>query len=321
MPCRASSRQSHWPANPPAPVTSARFSQSTCSRRRRRRYAPGAVPREVRVHHHPHELAEVHLRRPSRAHALAFDESATSSLDLGRPHEARSSCTNVVASRGRRYENAASHSCCTDHVWPVPIDVVVGLVLLQHAPHRVDVVAGESPVAARLEVAEPQLLRASELDARDGVGDLARHELESAARALVVEQDAAHGEQAERLAVVHRDPVPVHLRHAVRGARIERRRLALRRLHHLAEHLARAGLVEPRLGRGALHRLEHARHAERGELAGEHRLRPRRRDEALRREVVDLVGLRVADRVDERVWSSRSAETSSIRSTRCAMRS
>src|SRR5262249_39987084 len=41
-----------------------------------------------------------------------------------------------------------------------------------------------------------------------------------------------------------RDPVAEHLRDAVRAARMERRRLALRRLRHLAEHLARAGLVE-----------------------------------------------------------------------------
>ena len=115
-----------------------------------------------------------------------------------------------------------------------------------------------------------------ELDARDGVGDLARHELEAAPRALVVEQDAGDGVEPEALAVVHRDPVPVHLRHAVRAPRIEGRRLALRRLDDLAEHLARAGLIEPRLRRRLLHRLEHARDAERGELAGEHRLGPRR---------------------------------------------
>ena len=36
-------------------------------------------------------------------------------------------------------------------------DVVPRFGLLQHPPHRLDVVAGEAPVAARVEVAQPQL--------------------------------------------------------------------------------------------------------------------------------------------------------------------
>ena len=43
-------------------------------------------------------------------------------------------------------------------------DVVVGLVLLQHQPHGLDVVAGEAPVALGVEVAEPQLVGQAELD-------------------------------------------------------------------------------------------------------------------------------------------------------------
>ena len=75
-------------------------------------------------------------------------------------------------------------------------DVVVGLVLLQHQPHRPHVVAGVAPVALRVEVAEHQLVLQAELDAGHGVGDLAGDELDAAARALVVEQDAGAGEQA-----------------------------------------------------------------------------------------------------------------------------
>src|SRR5690242_1418627 len=36
-------------------------------------------------------------------------------------------------------------------------DVITRFGLLQHAPHRVDVVAGESPVALRVEVAEREI--------------------------------------------------------------------------------------------------------------------------------------------------------------------
>src|SRR5215204_4400575 len=50
--------------------------------------------------------------------------------------------------------------------------VIVGIVLLKHPPHRIDVVAGESPIAAGFEISELQRLRDSELTARYSVGDL-----------------------------------------------------------------------------------------------------------------------------------------------------
>src|SRR5262249_34130085 len=87
---------------------------------------------------------------------------------------------------------------------------------------------------------------------------------------------------------------------AVRAARIERGRLALWRFDHLSEHLARAGLIEARLWRGLLHRLEHPRDAERGELAREHGLIPRRLDEALRGTIGGLFRLKLLDSVRER---------------------
>ena len=82
--------------------------------------------------------------------------------------------------------------------------VVVGLFGLQHQPHGLDVVAGKTPVAAGVEVAEvqrscwPCLIRAA-------AGDLAGHEGLAAARGLVVEQDAVDREHAVGLAVVAGD--------------------------------------------------------------------------------------------------------------------
>ncbi len=125
--------------------------------------------------------------------------------------------------------------------------VVVGLVLLQHPPHALDIVAGMAPVAQGVEIAEEQLALQAMGDRRDGAGDLAGDEGLAADRALVVEQDAVRGMNAVGLAIVHRDPVGVELGGAVGGARIERRRLRLRHLADLAEHLRRRGLVEPHL--------------------------------------------------------------------------
>src|SRR5262249_57175205 len=97
---------------------------------------------------------------------------------------------------------------------------------------------------ARGEVAQGEVARQTELDARHPVGDLAGHELATAARALVVEEDPRARVEAVALAVVDGDMVAVHLGHAVRAPRVKRGGLALRRLAHLAEHLARARLVE-----------------------------------------------------------------------------
>ena len=49
-------------------------------------------------------------------------------------------------------------------------DEVVGLLLLHHQPHRLDVVAGEAPIAAPVQVAEAQLVLQAELDPRRACG-------------------------------------------------------------------------------------------------------------------------------------------------------
>src|SRR5687768_11363516 len=89
--------------------------------------------------------------------------------------------------------------------------------------------------------------------------------------------------------------MPEHLRDAVRTARMERGRLRLRYLAHLAEHLARRRLVEP--DRVVLRpaddtdRLPHAKHSEPADLRGKLRLLDRERNARDRAEVVDLVRL------------------------------
>ena len=97
--------------------------------------------------------------------------------------------------------------------------VVVRLVLLEHQPHRAHGVAGVAPVALRVEVAEPQVGHEAELDPGGRVRDLARQELERAARRLVVVEDPRRGVQAVAAAVAARDEVRVRLRDAVRRQR------------------------------------------------------------------------------------------------------
>ena len=129
---------------------------------------------------------------------------------------------------------------------------------------------------------------------------LPRDELKPPPLALVVEQDAAAGGQPVALAVVLRNPVPVELCHPVGAPRIERRRLRLRHLLHLPEHLARGRLVEAGTGTYPPHRLQQVRHPERVYLRRRERLLPARRHEGLRRKVVHLVRLRLLERVHQR---------------------
>lgn len=60
----------------------------------------------------------------------------------------------------------------------------------------------------------------------------------------MVEQDAVYGKQVVGLVVVDRDPVAVELGAGIRGARIKRRGLPLRRLLHQPVELRGAGLIE-----------------------------------------------------------------------------
>lgn len=174
--------------------------------------------------------------------------------------------------------------------------VVVGLVLLQHQPHGFDVVPGKAPVALGVDVAQAQFLLLAELDAGHRVGNLARDELDAAQRRFVVEQDAAGGVQAEALAIVDGDPVAIELGHAVGAARVERRVLVLALGLDQAEHLAGGSLVEARFRAELADRLEQVGHAQAVDDAGGHRLVPGSPDEALCRQVVDLLRLRLDHR-------------------------
>src|SRR3954462_1397281 len=261
-------RANHCPTKPAPPVTRAVGLTAGSIVR-----SPRGVSSEVGLNHHLDQLREAHVRRPTKCVAR-LRCVGNEEIDLRWTEESivlddELAIIESNAAKGRLAQLA--HRPClasADHV-------VVRRVLLQHEPHRAHVIAGKTPIAPRLEIAEAELSRESELDARDSVGDFARHELETAAGTLVVEENSRDRVQRKALAVVHGNPVAVHLRHAVRASRIEWRGLPLRRLVHLAEHLARAGLIEARVRRRLLHRFEHARDTERGELAGEHGLVPR----------------------------------------------
>src|SRR6185503_8426341 len=128
--------------------------------------------------------------------------------------------------------------------------IVVRGILLQHAPHGFHVIAGKSPVALGIEIAEPQLVLLPELDARYAHAYLSRHEFGSTQRRFMVEKDAAGCMQPVAFAVVHRQPVPERLGDAIGTAWMKWRRLVLYRRLHPAKDLARCSLVKADLGIG-----------------------------------------------------------------------
>ena len=171
--------------------------------------------------------------------------------------------------------------------------VVVGVLLLQHEVHGLDVVAGVAPVAGAVEVAEREVVGQAQLDAGGAVGDLAGDELDAAEGTFVVEQDAAACVEAEALAVIDRHPVGIELGDAVGAAWVEGGALVLAGFLALAEHLAAADLVGAGGGKDQAHGLEQVAGAEGGDVAGEQRLLPACGDETLGGEIVDFVRLGV----------------------------
>ena len=94
-----------------------------------------------------------------------------------------------------------------------------------------------------------------------------------------------------RFAVVDRLPEAVDLGAGVGAAGVERRRLRLRRLDHLAEHLAAAGLVEAGGQAGVADGLQQVDRAQRVALDGVDRLVEAHPHVRLGAEVVDFVRL------------------------------
>src|SRR5260221_11891734 len=160
---------------------------------------------------------------------------------------------------------------------------------MEHPPHRVHVVARESPVARRIQIAEKELFLKSQCDASNGACDLSRDESLSASGTLVIEQNAVTDEHIIRLAIVHGVPVRGHLAHRIRTARAKRGRLRLRP-GCTPEHLGAARLIDANLAPPGLlevtHRLENPDRADADDVGGVLRLIEREADAGTRPEAV-----------------------------------
>src|SRR5215467_4906750 len=82
-------------------------------------------------------------------------------------------------------------------------DVVVGLLLLQHDPHGLDIVARMAPVTLRIEIAQIKPLLIALVDGGHGAADLAGDEGLAPCRAFMIEKDSVRGMHGIGLTVVH----------------------------------------------------------------------------------------------------------------------
>jgi len=126
-------------------------------------------------------------------------------------------------------------------------NIVIGLLLLQHQPHGFNIVPSEAPIPGGLQVPQKELVLEPHLDPAHGPSDLARHEILTAARGLVIEKNAIAGVESIGLTVVHSVPVRSAFGGGVGGAWVEGGGFGLRRRGG-AKHLGGPGLVVADVG-------------------------------------------------------------------------
>ncbi|TQD77653.1 hypothetical protein C1H46_036814 [Malus baccata] len=244
------------------------------------------------VHHHLHQLLKPDFRLPTQ-HLLRLARIPFQIIHLRRPqvplvdHHVVSPVQSHVPKRHLQELLHRVRLLRRHHV-------VVRLLLLQHHPHRLHVVAGKTPVPRRLQIPQKQLALQSLLDPTHGPGDLPGHEILPPPRRLVVEQNPVAREQPVCLAVVHGVPMRRAFRNGVGGSGVERRRFGLRRRGG-PEHLGRPGLVVLNVGAAGggdvgADSLEEAEGAGGNDVGGVIGDLKRDGDVRLGGEVVDLVG-------------------------------
>lgn len=101
-----------------------------------------------------------------------------------------------------------------------------------------------APITLSIQVSEVQARLLAKMDICCRPGDFPGDERTSPPGALVVEENTVARVHAIRLAVVDCDPERIQLCDTIGRARVERRGLALRRLHDLPVELGRGCLVE-----------------------------------------------------------------------------
>ena len=122
--------------------------------------------------------------------------------------------------------------------------IIVRGFLLQHQPHRPDIIRSIPPVAAGIDIAHIEALLQSAVNPRRRHRDLARHEGLAPPRRLVIEQYPVAGVKIIRFPVILRDPEAVQFRNRIRTARMKRSLFRLRHFRDFSVKLRSRRLIE-----------------------------------------------------------------------------
>ena len=160
-------------------------------------------------------------------------------------------------------------------------DEIIRLLLLHNQPHALHIVFRIAPVTQRVHIAQLQMILHSLGNAARRQGNLARHEILTAALGFVIEQNTVDREHAIRVAVLLHHPEAVLLRHRVRN------------LLHLAVQFGGRSLIHLAAFRQPAHanRFQHAQNTQGIHVARIFRRVERHLHMTLRRQIVDFVGL------------------------------
>src|SRR5262249_59286373 len=142
-------------------------------------------------------------------------------------------------------------------------DVIITSWLLQHHPHRFNIVPSKAPIPLGIEIPKIEHVELTMLNPSERYGDLSGDKFLSTKWRFMIEQNPGTRVSAEIFAIIDGQPMAVQLGYGIRATRVEWCRFRLRYLGISAKHVRRRRLKEPNLRIHRPGRLEQAGDAER----------------------------------------------------------
>ena len=131
-------------------------------------------------------------------------------------------------SRFDKFAHRMRFSCCHD--------IIIRRVVLQHQPHRMDIILCAAPIPFAFQVPEHKLCNEPSRNARSRTRDFASHKVLRAPRRLVIVKNAVADKQPVGFAINSRQLRGERLGSAVRTRRSQRRVLGLRNFECISEN-------------------------------------------------------------------------------------
>jgi len=131
-------------------------------------------------------------------------------------------------SRFDKFAHRMRFSCCHD--------IIIHRVVLQHQPHRMDIILCAAPIPFAFQVPEHKLCNEPSRNARSRTRDFASHKVLRAPRRLVIVKNAVADKQPVGFAINSRQLRGERLGAAVRTRRSQRRVLGLRNFECISEN-------------------------------------------------------------------------------------